>query len=117
MCDLYERITATCKQKGVTGSRMCLELGLSKSTLSDIKSGRKKGLSTANAQKIASYLGVSIEYLLGKETENAPTGTGERDILDEIDIGFYGDYKALTESDKETLRAMARLMRERTQQK
>jgi transcriptional regulator with XRE-family HTH domain len=46
---------------------MCLDLGLSKSTLSDIKSGRKKGVSTATAQKIASYLNVSVGYLLGQE--------------------------------------------------
>jgi transcriptional regulator with XRE-family HTH domain len=46
---------------------MCLDLGLSKSTLSDIKSGRKKGISTATAQKMATYLGVSVGYLLGEE--------------------------------------------------
>jgi transcriptional regulator with XRE-family HTH domain len=46
---------------------MCLDLGLSKSTLSDIKSGRKKGISTATAQKMASYLNVSVDYLLGEE--------------------------------------------------
>ena len=67
MCDLYDRIMFLCKQKGVSGSRMCLDLGLSKSTLSDIKGGRKKGISTNTAQKIASYLSVSVGYLLGEE--------------------------------------------------
>lgn len=67
MCTLYERIQELCKSKGVTGSRMCLELGLSKSTLSDIKSGRKKGISTATAQKIAAYFDVTVGYLLGEE--------------------------------------------------
>ena len=68
MCTLYERIMTLCQEKGVSGSRMCLDLGLSKSTLSDMKSGRKKGLSTSNAQKIANYLGVSVDYLLGVES-------------------------------------------------
>ena len=67
MCTLYERIQELCREKGVSGSRMCLDLGLSKSTLSDIKSGRKKGISTATAQKMATYLGVSVGYLLGEE--------------------------------------------------
>lgn len=67
MCTLYERIQELCKKKGVSGSRMCLDVGLSKSTLSDIKNGRKKGVSTATAQKIAAYLDVSVDYLLGKE--------------------------------------------------
>ena len=61
MCTLYDRITELCKAKGVSGSRMCLDLGLSKSTLSDIKSGRKKGISTTTAQKMAAYLGVSVD--------------------------------------------------------
>ena len=69
MCTLYDRIQELCKSKGVSGSRMCLDLGLSKSTLSDIKSGRKKGVSTATAQKIASYFNVSVGFLLGEEKE------------------------------------------------
>ena len=73
MCTLYDRIQELCKKKGVSGSRMCLDLGLSKSTLSDIKSGRKKGVSTATAQKIASYLNVSVGYLLGEEEKEKPT--------------------------------------------
>ena len=67
MCTLYERIIELCKNKGVSGSRMCLDLGLSKSTLSNMKNGRTSGLSTPTAQKIASYLGVTVGYLLGSE--------------------------------------------------
>ena len=67
MCTLYERITELCKARGVSGSRMCLDLGLSKSTLSNIKNGRASGISTSTAQKMATYLGVSVGYLLGEE--------------------------------------------------
>lgn len=67
MCTLYDKIQSLCKQKGVSASRMCLELGLSKSTMSNMKSGRTSSVSTATAQKIASYLGVSVGYLLGEE--------------------------------------------------
>ena len=89
MCTLYERITDLCKQKGISGSRMCLNLGLSKSTMSDMKSGRKKGLNADTAQKIASYLGVSVGYLLGEEetqeTKKSPSAElteGEKLLLD-----------------------------------
>ncbi len=87
MCTLYDRIMSLCKQKGVSGSRMCLDLGLSKSTLSDIKGGRKKGISTATAQKIATYLGVSVGYLLGEENteiKKSPSelSEGEQKLLD-----------------------------------
>ena len=77
MCTLYERIQELCKSKGVSGSRMCLDLGLSKSTLSDIKSGRKKGVSTATASKIAAYFDVPVGYLLGEEEKEKPTAQGD----------------------------------------
>ena len=73
MDTLYDRITALCKNKGVSGSRMCLDLGLSKSTMSDLKYGRTKGMSTATATKIASYLDVTVGYLLGEEEKENPT--------------------------------------------
>ena len=82
LCTLYERIIALCESKGVAGSRMCLDLGLSKSTLSNIKSGRVNTLSTTTAQKIASYFGVSVGYLLGEE-ENEKKPTAEDDELSE----------------------------------
>ena len=48
---------------------MCVDLGLSKSVMTDLKSGRKKGVNAETAQKIATYFGVSVGYLLGEETE------------------------------------------------
>lgn len=67
MATLYERLDALCKEKGVKGGRMCTELGFSKSLMTDLKSGRKKGVNAETAQKLASYFGVSVGYLLGEE--------------------------------------------------
>lgn len=50
------------------------------------------------------------EKLLGLTKKSVP---GETDILDDVDFAFYGEYKELTENEKETLRDMARVMRER----
>jgi hypothetical protein len=58
------------------------------------------------AQKIAGYFGVSVAYLLGQ---------GEQDLLDEADIAFYGQFKELTDEQKETVRDMVRLMRKRNE--
>ena len=69
MGTLYENINALCKSKGVSGSRMCLDLGLSKSTMSDLKNGRIKGVSIPTAQKIAGYFGISVDELYGDETK------------------------------------------------
>ena len=46
---------------------MCAEIGISKGILTDLKSGRKKSLYAETAYKIATYLGVSVGYLLGYE--------------------------------------------------
>ena len=66
MVTLYERLSNLCKEKGIKGGRMCTELGFSKSLMTDLKSGRKKGVNAETAQKIASYFGVSVGYLLGE---------------------------------------------------
>ena len=39
--------------------------------MSDLKSGRKKSFTAETAHKIASYLGVSVAYLLGEEEKDA----------------------------------------------
>lgn len=187
MSNLYNLIAQLCKEKGISGYRLCKEVGIQPSILTDLKVGRKQSLSAETLSKIAAHFGVSVDYLLGmeesdwssafrqnlleamsnydsfdyteagvdqnwlyavangdipltfktacdvadvlgesfdsllgrdyinraEETKKAPTETGERDILDEVDVAFYGDYKELTEDDKETIRAMARVMRER----
>lgn len=69
MSTLYERLCLLCEKKGIKGGKMCVDLGLSKSAMTDLKSGRKKGFSAEIAQKIATYFGVSVGYLLGEETE------------------------------------------------
>lgn len=78
MSNLYERIMALCNEKGITGAKMCTEAGISKGLLTDLKMGRRSGMSATTAQKIASYFGVSVGYLLGKEEQkNKPTNEGE----------------------------------------
>ena len=107
MTNLYENIQQLCAQNGIRPGRLCDDLGLSRGLMTDLKMGRKKGVNADTAQKIASYFGVSVGFLLGQEEkENA-------DILDQVDIAFYGDFKELDEAQKETVRDMVRVMRMR----
>lgn len=229
MSNLYYRIEKLCKSNDMTITSMCKASGASRASLSDLKMGRKQGLSTDTLAKIAKVLGVSVGLLIGEKPEwenaidefgfcwdhiyregkkadaraivndpdallvdkvdaqiivykalfsrsleasgysldhvdfptyvamilgqgegkhfvpldvyrqmvsvygtkpgipqgtyysvpnkKAPTVSGEHDILDEIDIAFYGEYKELTEDDKETVRDMVRVMRERRAKK
>ncbi len=78
MGTLYENIIELCEEKGIKGGKMCTDIGMSKGILTDLKKGRQAGISATNAQKIASYFGVSVGYLLGEEEkEKKPTQEGE----------------------------------------
>ena len=70
MVTLYERLVELCKERGIKGGRMCTDLGISKSLMTDLKSGRKKGVNAETAHKIAEYFGVSVGYLLGEEEKD-----------------------------------------------
>ena len=104
MENLFARIDSLCEKKGIRPGRLCDELGLSRGLMTDLKMGRKKTVNAETAQKIAGYFGVSVGYLLGQDGS---------DILDQVDVAFYGDFKELNEEEKETVRDMVRLMRER----
>jgi transcriptional regulator with XRE-family HTH domain len=85
MFNLYNKLVELCSLKGVSGSRMCVELGISKSTMTDLKNGRIKSVSAANAQKIASYFNVTVDELYGKEKSPDVEGmTPREEKYDEI---------------------------------
>ena len=111
MANLYESILALCERDGIRPGRLCDELGISRGLMTDLKMARKKGVNAETAQKIASFFGVSVGQLLGIEGSDAVNGNIIN--LDQIDVAFYGDFKELSEEDKETVRGMVRIMRER----
>jgi transcriptional regulator with XRE-family HTH domain len=80
MSILYKNIAALCEEKGIKGAKMCTDIGMSKGVLTDLKMGRRNGVNAVTAQKIASYFGVSVGYLLGEE-EKQEKPTAEDDEL------------------------------------
>ena len=69
MSILYERLLTLCKDRGISGYRMSKDNGIALSLMTDLKMGRKKGISAEVANKLASYFGVTVGYLLGTEPE------------------------------------------------
>ena len=101
MGTLYERIITLCKEQGITGGRMCTDLKMSKGTLTDLKMGRQKSLSAEKAQKIASYLSVSVGYLLGEdEKKEQPT---EYDGLSEKKKSFIDKIMRMSDDELDKL--------------
>lgn len=105
MGKLYETIQTLCDQRGIKPGKLCADLGLSRGLMTDLKMDRRSGVNAQTADKIAQYFGVSVGYLLGTEEK--------QDVLEEIDLAFYGEYKQLTAEQQETIRDMVRVMRQR----
>lgn len=87
MDNVHERIELLCKQAGISGAKMCSDLGMSRSFLTELRKGRAKSIKIETASKIADYFGVTVEYLLGKEQKETPTLTAkdERDIARDLE--------------------------------
>ena len=73
MSDMYQRIENLCKARGINVTQMCKEAGVARAPLTELKMGRTAILSARNADKIASYFGVSVGHLLGNEETKKPT--------------------------------------------
>lgn len=118
MSDLYNRIISLCKEKNVSGYRMCKDIGIQPSILTDLKMGRQNGLSAKNADKMAAYFAVSVGYLLGTDTKKAPTQEGERIVSDDdIMFALWGDSDDVDEDDLDDVKRYAAFVRERKKKK
>ncbi|WP_160663970.1 helix-turn-helix transcriptional regulator [Colidextribacter sp. OB.20] len=116
MWTLYESILSLCAERGIKGGKMCVDLGLSKSLMTDLKSGRKKGITADTAQKIADYFNVSVDRVLGKE--KAPIQEGERQPSDdEIKFALFGGGGEITDAMFDEVKNFAAYVKQREEEK
>lgn len=103
MNELHNKITLLCQKAGITTYKLCKEIGIRGSVISDLKTGRKKGLSSETLSKIAEYFNVSVDYLLGNEQKKEPTAkSDELDLqLEGIDFALFGEVKEMTDEQKQ----------------
>lgn len=59
---MYEKIQELCNEKGIKVAQLCRETGIPKSTISELKQGRTKKLSTQNLIKVAQYFEISLDF-------------------------------------------------------
>lgn len=85
MYNLYERIMELCSARKITPYRMCKDIGMQPSVITDLKMGRRKTVHAETAGKIAEYFNVSTDYLLGKEKSSATEADDElNEVLEEL---------------------------------
>ena len=118
MGTLYENIMALCEERGIKGATLANATGISKGLLTDLKKGRRTGVSAATTQKIASYFGVSVGYLLGEETERTPVEYDKRSVSDdEIKFALFGGSGDITDAMYEEVKQFAAMVKLREDSK
>ena len=116
MGELSEKIDTLLIQKGVSGYKMCHDLGMSRSFMTELRKGRAKSINITTAQKIASYFGVSVGYLLGTEDKEktAPKAESGKEISDDdIKFALFGDNPEITDEMFEDVKRFARFIAEK----
>lgn len=77
--NIYNNIIALCESRTprVSFSKMCVDLGLSKSLGTKLKDDPDKNINGETAKLIADYFGVSVDCVLGDETKKAAANEGD----------------------------------------
>lgn len=121
MSEISKRILSIILDNDISYGELSSKTGIPKSALQRYATGETEKIPIDRLELIAKALGTTTAYLMGWSKNSAPTLSSERsvgnDILDEVDIAFYGDFKELDEDQKDTVRDMVRVMRERRAKK
>ncbi|MBQ2174501.1 MAG: helix-turn-helix transcriptional regulator [Alphaproteobacteria bacterium] len=101
---LYERIKELCKQKGVTIAKLESELGFGNASIK--KWERISSPSVDKIIKVASYFGVTVDYLLGRTDIKSSAS----EILQDDDIiSFQRARQKMPEKDKNKMMQMLKI--------
>lgn len=99
MSNLYKTLDDLCKEKGISNYRMCRDVKIQPSIMSDLKVGRRSTVKAETAQRLAEYFGVSVGYLLGEEEK--PALPSEAELMTEEDLELRRILNALPLDVKE----------------
>lgn len=103
MADILTILDNLLDSHHISGAKMCADLGMSRSFMTELRKGRAKSITMETAHKIAKYFDVTVDYLLGKE-EKTPTATdGQKETPDQPE---------LTEGEEELLNLFRQVPKE-----
>ena len=106
---IYNNIKSLCDSHTprISFSKMCVDLGLSKSLGTKLKDDPGRTINGDTAQMIAYYFGGSVDLVLGKEQKETPAPRGnERSYEDTELIRAFANADAST---KEAIRLLLKL--------
>ena len=119
MSILYKNLVKLCEQKGITPYRMCKDTKIQPSVMTDLKMGRRQTVKAETAARLASYFGVTVDYLLGntEQKENTPAEEGERVKDDDIKFALFGGDGEITDEMYEEVKRFAKFVQQREREK
>lgn len=110
MVNMYEIVAELCRREGISVAKMCSDLQIRPSVISELKHGRTKSLSSANIAKISAYFHVSADVFRdGLEAANARATVTDEDIMFVL---FGGDGEITEEMYREVCQ-FARFVKDR----
>lgn len=115
MSTVYKNILDLCHEKGISPSKMSTEAGISRSIMTELKSGRTKQPSADTLKKISLYFNVPVEYLLDIGTPSESDAPPEPEISDsQLLFALYGEVPdEITDEDISDIKKYAAFVRQR----
>lgn len=110
MSKMYDAIRELCRSRGINVTQLCRELGIPRSTLSELSTGRTRQLGLRHATRIAEYFGVPVDALTGANAP--PQDVAALDIREEPIAAYENLKRYLTEDDKADIATLIRLRAE-----
>ncbi len=103
----YDRFTALCRQRGESPSRVALNAGLSKSTVTKWKQDPAARPTGAALAKLTAYFGIPTSQLLGEEPQSRAA------TQEELKFALFGGGGEITDEMFEEVRHFAAFVKER----
>ena len=98
-----------CNQHQITPYRMCKDTGIQPSVMTDLKKGRRQTVKAETAARLANYFGVTVDYLLGKETCSVKDDGNA--LQKELKFALFG--ADATDEQLEEVKQFAKFVKER----
>jgi len=95
-----ERLTKAREKKGISKKELAKYMGLDYTTICKYETGVNTPQNKEILKKLADYLGVSIDYLLGQTDNPRPNFGRESEFLEDLDVFFLRSLKGLTPEGK-----------------
>lgn len=107
MSAMYDQIQALCRQNATNITAMCRALGIPRSVLSELRSGRTRELSVQNLRKIAEYFDVPLDSL---SHASQPEALAMFPPPEDYFTSLYMEARELNEENRQKLLDLAHIL-------